>query len=61
MAVSRQLPADDPPGEEADMSAQDDLRQLLASREIRQLDITDLERIERFRRAGCGGAVSDVL
>src|SRR5437667_3985351 len=27
----------------------------------RQLDITDLERIERFRRAGYGGSVSDSL
>ena len=32
-----------------------------ASREIRTLDITDLERIERFRRAGYGGSVSDGL
>ena len=31
------------------------------STEIRQLDITDLERIERFRRAGYGGCVSDAL
>jgi 4-hydroxy-4-methyl-2-oxoglutarate aldolase len=30
-------------------------------REIRTLDITDLERIERFRRAGYGGSVSDAL
>ena len=29
--------------------------------EIRTLEITDLERIERFRRAGYGGNVSDVL
>jgi 4-hydroxy-4-methyl-2-oxoglutarate aldolase len=29
--------------------------------QIRQLDITDLERIERFRRAGYGGSVSDAL
>jgi regulator of RNase E activity RraA len=29
--------------------------------EIRKLDINDLERIERFRRAGYGGAVSDAL
>jgi 4-hydroxy-4-methyl-2-oxoglutarate aldolase len=29
--------------------------------EIRHLDITDLERIERFRRAGYGGSVSDAL
>jgi 4-hydroxy-4-methyl-2-oxoglutarate aldolase len=31
------------------------------SNEIRKLDITDLERIERFRRAGYGGSVSDAL
>jgi regulator of RNase E activity RraA len=31
------------------------------SKEIRRLDITDLERIERFRRAGYGGSVSDAL
>jgi 4-hydroxy-4-methyl-2-oxoglutarate aldolase len=29
--------------------------------EIRHLDITDLERIERFRRAGYGGSVSDAM
>lgn len=29
--------------------------------EIRTLDITDLERIERFKRAGYGGSVSDAL
>lgn len=29
--------------------------------EIRRLDITDLERIERYRRAGYGGSVSDAL
>lgn len=29
--------------------------------EIRRLDITDLERVERFRRAGYGGCVSDAL
>lgn len=29
--------------------------------EIRTLDISDLERIERFRRAGYGGSVSDAL
>ncbi len=29
--------------------------------EIRKLDITDLERIQRFRHAGYGGAVSDAL
>ena len=28
---------------------------------VRRLDITDLERIERFRRAGYGGSVSDAL
>ncbi|HZO91533.1 MAG TPA: RraA family protein [Chthonomonadaceae bacterium] len=28
---------------------------------IRRLDITDLERIQRFRRAGYGGSVSDAL
>jgi regulator of RNase E activity RraA len=31
------------------------------STEIRKLDITDLERIERFRLAGYGGSVSDSL
>jgi len=31
------------------------------SKEIRKLDISDLERIERFRRAGYGGSVSDAL
>lgn len=31
------------------------------SKEIRHLDITDLERISRFRRAGYGGCVSDAL
>jgi len=30
-------------------------------KEIRKLDITDLERIERYRRAGYGGSVSDSL
>jgi 4-hydroxy-4-methyl-2-oxoglutarate aldolase len=30
-------------------------------KEIRTLEITDLERIERFRRAGYGGSVSDAL
>ena len=33
----------------------------LSSKEIRHLNITDLERIERFRRAGYGGSVSDSL
>ena len=32
-----------------------------AGTEIRRLDITDTERIERFRRAGYGGCVSDAL
>ena len=31
------------------------------SQEIRTLDITDLERIERFKRAGYGGSVSDAM
>jgi len=31
------------------------------SNEIRHLDITDLERIERYRRAGYGGSVSDAM
>jgi regulator of RNase E activity RraA len=31
------------------------------SQEIRTLNITDLERIERYRRAGYGGSVSDAL
>jgi 4-hydroxy-4-methyl-2-oxoglutarate aldolase len=31
------------------------------TKEIRKLDITDLERIERFRRAGYGGSVSDAM
>lgn len=30
-------------------------------KEIRHLDITDLERIERFRKAGYGGSVSDAM
>ncbi len=33
----------------------------MPDKEIRHLDITDLERIERFKRAGYGGAVSDAL
>jgi len=33
----------------------------MPDREIRHLDITDLERIERFKRAGYGGCVSDAL
>ena len=32
-----------------------------ASTDVRTLNITDLERIERFRRAGYGGCVSDAL
>jgi regulator of RNase E activity RraA len=32
-----------------------------SAEEIRTLDITDLERIERFRHAGYGGSVSDAL
>lgn len=34
---------------------------MAAEREIRHLDITDLERIDRFKRAGYGGCVSDAL
>lgn len=30
-------------------------------KELRHLDITDNERVERFRRAGYGGSVSDAL
>jgi len=33
----------------------------MSSQEIRTLDITDLERIERYRRVGYGGSVSDAL
>lgn len=33
----------------------------MAQQEIRHLDITDLERIARFKRAGYGGSVSDAL
>ncbi len=33
----------------------------LPSQEIRTLDISDLERIDRYRRAGYGGSVSDAL
>lgn len=35
--------------------------ELTFPKEIRKLDITDTERIERFRRAGYGGSVSDAL
>ena len=33
----------------------------MSNSQIRQLDITDLERIQRFRTAGYGGSVSDAL
>ena len=33
----------------------------IPAEEIRHLDISDIERIERFRRAGYGGCVSDAL
>lgn len=33
----------------------------IPAEQIRHLDITDLERIERYRRAGYGGSVSDAL
>ena len=33
----------------------------MAEKEIRRLDITDLERIARFRKAGYGGCVSDAV
>lgn len=33
----------------------------MSNSEIRHLDITDLERIQRFRTAGYGGSVSDAL
>jgi 4-hydroxy-4-methyl-2-oxoglutarate aldolase len=33
----------------------------MTEHQIRTLDITDLDRIERFRRAGYGGSVSDAL
>ncbi|GHO90958.1 hypothetical protein KSF_010060 [Reticulibacter mediterranei] len=33
----------------------------MAETQIRQLQITDLERIARFRHAGYGGSVSDAL
>ena len=32
-----------------------------APKEMRKLDVSDIERIERFRRAGYGGSVSDAL
>ena len=32
-----------------------------APKDIRKLNVTDLERIERYRRAGYGGSVSDAL
>jgi 4-hydroxy-4-methyl-2-oxoglutarate aldolase len=37
------------------------MSELQFPKDIRKLDITDLERIERFRRAGYGGSVSDSL
>jgi regulator of RNase E activity RraA len=37
------------------------LKKPVHPKEIRHLDISDLERIERFRRAGYGGCVSDAL
>lgn len=43
------------------MSAAEALKPLQDPSQIRKLDITDLERIERFRRAGYGGSVSDAL
>lgn len=33
----------------------------MSEQEIRQLEITDIERIKRFRHAGYGGSVSDAL
>ena len=33
----------------------------MSEQEIRQLEISDIERIKRFRRAGYGGSVSDAL
>ena len=46
--------------EEKEYKSYDPVSQL-SSDEIRKLEITDLERIERFRRAAYGGAISDVL
>jgi regulator of RNase E activity RraA len=37
------------------------MEQQAQKKQIRRLNITDLERIERFRRAGYGGSVSDAL
>lgn len=37
------------------------MSEIETTKEIRHLAITDLERIERFRRAGYGGSVSDSL
>src|SRR3990172_4670989 len=37
------------------------MSELDSPKELRHLDITDTERIERFRRAGYGGSVSDSL
>ena len=43
------------------MSKHTDLQKLLATKDVRKLgaEVTDTERIERFRRSGYGGAVSD--
>jgi len=43
------------------MATPEALKRLNDWSEARRLDITDLERIERFRRAGYGGSVSDSL
>jgi regulator of RNase E activity RraA len=43
------------------MATPEALKRLNDPSEARHLDITDLERIERFRRAGYGGSVSDSL
>ena len=43
------------------MSAHEDLQKMLASKEVRHLDITDTERIARYRVAGYGGCVSDSM
>jgi len=43
------------------MSGNEDLHKLMSTKEVRKLDITDLERIARFRRAGYGGSVSDSM
>src|SRR5262245_8331598 len=43
------------------MQQGDTMAEAPAPQEIRKLDISDIERIERFRRAGYGGSVSDAL